>query len=57
MNAKAKKSQDTDRTRAKDLVRSILTDNFKQKPDDATVDAVAEKMLKAVPRNSSRSAA
>jgi hypothetical protein len=39
----------TKREKAREFVRSILTNDFKQKADDALVDSVAERILKAFP--------
>jgi hypothetical protein len=39
-----------DREKARAFVRDILTNDFKQKADDALVDSVADKMLTTFPR-------
>jgi aspartokinase-like uncharacterized kinase len=41
-------ARESERERAKRLVRSILAEDFKQNADDAVVDDVAEKILKAL---------
>jgi hypothetical protein len=49
MAADAKATHDSERERAKKLVRSILINDFKQNADDAVVDSVVEKILRALP--------
>jgi len=41
--------RESERERAKRLVRSILINDFKQNADDAVVDGVVEKILRALP--------
>jgi hypothetical protein len=38
-----------DKEKAKEFVRSILANDFKQKVDDALVDGVADRVLRALP--------
>lgn len=44
-----KESDSENKKKAKELVRSIIIEDFKQKADDAAVEAIATKMLKALP--------
>jgi hypothetical protein len=46
----------SERERAKEFVRSILTDDFKQKADDALIEGVADRMLKVLPPRDEQSA-
>lgn len=50
-----KKEQDV--LRAEQFVRRVITETFKQKVDKEVVKAIAEKVSKAVPTNSSKKAA
>jgi hypothetical protein len=43
-----------DQQRARDFVRSVLTDTFGQKADSRTVNAVARKALRALPTKKKR---
>jgi len=39
----------SEKEKAKELVRNILTKDFKQKADDALIEDVAARVLKALP--------
>jgi hypothetical protein len=50
MDENKKNSPANDKEKAKAFVRSILTKDFKQKMDDALIEDVAARVLKALPR-------
>jgi hypothetical protein len=56
MNSNRNHGRESERERAKRLVRSILAEDFKQNADDEVVDNVAEKILKALALPNERSA-
>lgn len=44
-----KSKEQSSKEKAKEFVRSILADDFKQKVDDAVVEDIADRVLKVLP--------